>query len=127
MSLYTQDAADALADIAEAGGVVTFPGAIPGTAPTYTEATDTWSGGTAPTDAAGSALKLDSDPNQYRALSLVLTNPITLLIAGYGLLVTPRPGMPMGFGGATYTIKNVDDLNPAGDQSILWTVIGDAG
>lgn len=123
---YTDVIADALEAITESGGVVTFPGAIPGTPATYDEATDTWSGGTAPTDAAGVALQVKSNPDTFRALSLVLVNPVTLKIAAGGLAITPVVGMAFLWADIAYVIKSVETLAPSGDP-IIYTVIGSAG
>lgn len=125
MSVYAAVAQRSLATIKRKGGKVVFPGAIVGTPPTYDPTTDTYSGGTPPTDAVGHAVKDQSDPDRYRALSLVLVNPVTLVVAGEGLPITIVPGMPMVWAGRAYTVRNVDDINPAGDKVIAWLVIGD--
>lgn len=122
-SIYAADAADALADIREAGAAVTFPGAIPGTAGVYDPATDTWSAGTPATDATGYALEIEGDPDTYRALSLIQSNPVTLLIAASGLGITPRPGVVMTWAGTAYTIRLSNPTGPDGTP-ILWTVVG---
>lgn len=122
-SIYATDAADALADITENGAAITFPDAIPGTAGVYDPATDTWSAGTPPTDATGYALQLEGDADTYRALSLIQSNPVTLMIAASGLTITPRPGMAFTWASTAYTIRTADPFGPDGTP-IYFTVVG---
>jgi hypothetical protein len=123
VTLYAQEAADALADLQEAGAAVTFVGAIPGTAGVYDPATDTWSVGTPATDAPGIALQMPGDPATYRALSLIELNPITLMVAASGLGITLHPGMPLVWAGKAYTIRTADPFAPDGTP-IYWDVVG---
>lgn len=124
-SIYATDAADALADITENGAVITFPGAIPGTAGTYDPATDTWGTGTPATDATGYALQMAGDPDTYRALSIIQSNPVTLMLAASGLSVTPRPGMAMTWAGTAYTILLSNPTGPDGTP-IFYDIVGSA-
>ena len=122
---YADELADALADITEAGAVVTFPGAVPGTAGTHDPATDTWGGGTAATDATGRGIEIPGDPDTYRTLSLIQSNPVTLLLAASGVTITPRAGMPFVWpaGGTPYTVRLATPMGPDGTP-ILWTLVG---
>lgn len=126
MSIYDAVAERALAQITKKGGVVTFPGANVGTPQTYDPATDTYSGGTPPSDATGRAVQIEGDPDRFKTLGLVLVNPVTLMIAAAGLGVTPAPGMLMSWGGKNYNIKDVDPVMPDGVTPIIYTVIGSA-
>ena len=120
MSIYAETAKRTLAAITKKGAVVTFPGtASPGT---YNPTADSWSGA-GNTDAIGRAVQVDGDPDRFAALNLVLSNPVTLLIAARGLSVTPRPGMSMTWANVTYTIKDVETVGPDGTP-ILYAVIG---
>lgn len=121
MTIYAQDAIDALADIRAAGAAVVFPGA--GTAPTYDATTSQWSGGEAGSAVTGYALQLEGDPVRLASLNLVLINPVTLLVAAYGLSVTPAPNMSMTWAGTTYVIRDVQVLAPDG-TAITYTVVG---
>lgn len=127
MNTYAQDAADALLDIQDAGGIVTFPGAITGTAPVYDSATGQWSGGTPGSDATAPAVEIPGDPDRMAALKLVLVNPVTLMVAASGLAVALAPSMLMVWGGVSYSIKDVEPLRPDGVTTIFFTVIGSAG
>lgn len=122
MGKYDAIAQRALETITKKGGPVTFPGA--GTPAVYDPATDTWSGGSSSV-ATGRAVQIESDPDRFAALKLVLTNPVTLMIAAAGLSVTPAPGMQMTWAGTTYAIKDVDPIAPDGTP-IIYTVIGSA-
>jgi hypothetical protein len=123
---YAADAADALEMIAEAGATVTFPGAVPGTPGVYDPLTGTWSGGTGATDATGSAVQIEDDPERFQSIGLVLVNPITLLIAAKNLAITPAPGMLFLWASRMYMVKDVEAVDPAGDGAVLYTVIGSA-
>lgn len=121
MSQYDGISTRALATITRKGAAVTFPGT--GTAATYDPATGTWSGGVPGADVTGRAVQIDSDPDRFAALGLVLVNPVTLLVAASGLTVTPAPNMPMTWASKTYTIRDVDAVAPSGDP-IVYAVIG---
>ena len=122
MGQYDAVAQRALAAIAKKGGAVTFPGT--GTAGTYNPLTDTWSGGSAGADVVGRAVQIEGDLDRFAALKLVLSNPVTLMIAAAGLTVTPAIGMPFIWAGVRYTIKDKDEVAPDGTP-ILYTVTGD--
>jgi len=102
------------------GSDVTFPGAISGT---YDPATDTWSGGAPGAAVVGKAVQTKDDPERFQALGLVLTNPVTLMIAAKGLGVTPAPGQSMTWAGKTYSIVDVESVGPSG-EAIYYSVTG---
>lgn len=127
---YATDRADALEMIREAGSTVTFPGAIAGAPAVYDPATDTYSGGTPPTDAFSHAVQIEGDPDRFRALSLVLTDPVTLFVAatftdvaGVAVAFTPTIGGPMTWAGVTYTVQDREPVAPDG-VPIVWTLTG---
>ena len=127
-SIYTADAVEVDAEFREAGGPVTFPGAIPGTAGAYDPVTDTFGAGTPATDAASYAIQPEGDPDTYRALSLILSNPVTLNVAAYRLTavsVTLRPGMLFVWASVAYTIRTAEPFGPDG-TAIYYTVVGSA-
>jgi hypothetical protein len=120
-SIYDAVSSRALATITRKGAAVTFPG---GGAPIYDPATDTFSGGGG-TAVTGRAVQIDGDPDRFAALSLVLVNPVTLLVAAMGLAIVPAPGGTFVWAGKTYTIKDVEPVAPDG-TSIIYTITGDA-
>lgn len=120
MSQYTATAQRARATIARKGAIVTF---TRGGAAVYDPATDTWTGGSS-TPVSGVAVQIDGNPDRFAALSLVLVNPVTLLVAAQGLTITPRPGDAMLWAGLTYTVKDVKPTAPAGG-GIVYEVTGD--
>lgn len=127
MSVYDGVATRALRTITAKGAAVTFPGAnVGGSAPVYDPATDTFSGGSAGAQVVGRAVQIESDPDRFRALNLVLVNPVTLMIAAAGLAVTPALGMQFAWAGITYTIKDKDEVAPDGTP-IIYIVTGTAG
>jgi hypothetical protein len=126
MGIYDGAAQRALAAIAKKGAPVLFPGAIAGTAGHYDEATDTTTPGSAATDATLRAVQIEGDPDRFQALKLILSNPVTLLIAAKDASITPAPGMAMIWAGTKYTVRDVEPLAPDGN-AIIWTVIGSAG
>lgn len=120
MSIYTATAQRSLATIKRKGGKITFAG---GGAPVYDPITDQWSGGSA-TSVVGSAVQVPGDPDRMAALSLVLVNPVTLLVAASGLSIVPQPGGTFTWAGKTYTIKFCEPVAPDGTP-IIYTVVGD--
>lgn len=123
MTKYASEAADALSDIADAGAAVTFKRAD-GT-PVYDSTTGRWTK-SPDTTASGSAMQVRGDPDRFAALSLVLVDPVTLLVAASGLAITPQPGDSMVWAGATYTVKDVDPTGPDG-TAIFYRIIGSRG
>jgi hypothetical protein len=121
MSIYAATATRTLATIKKKGAPVVFDGA--GTPATYDPLTDLWSGGS-PAQATGSAVQVPGDPDQFRALSLVLVNPVTLLVAASGLAIVPVPGNTFTWAGTKYTVRHSEPVAPDG-VPILHTVIGD--
>jgi hypothetical protein len=112
--------------IAKKGGDVVFPGAIPGVPGVYNPLSDTWTGGTGATDATGKAVQIPDDPERFAAIGLVTQNPVTLLVAAKNLGITPTPGRAFTWASRTYTIKDVEAVDPAGDGAVMYTVIGGA-
>ncbi len=123
---YDAVAKRTLAVIAKRGGDVLFPGATPGTPGVYNPLTDTWTGGTGATDATGKAVQIPDDPERFKAIGLVTSNPVTLLIAAKNLGFTPAPGMRFVWASRSYSTKDVEAVDPAGDGAVLYTVIGGA-
>lgn len=120
MSQYDAVAQRSLATIKRKGAKVTFPGGGP---PVYDPLSDSWSGGSA-TSVVGSAVQVPGDPDKLAALSLVLVNPVTLLVAASGLGIVPTPGGTFTWAGKTYTIKFSEPVAPSG-VAIIYTVVGD--
>jgi hypothetical protein len=117
--LYTATANRAAATIARKGGLVTFGRAGQSS---YDPATDTWSGAST-ASASGPAVQVRSNPAMLMALELVLTSPITLLVAAANLAFVPQPADTFVWTGVTYTVKLVQDTAPDG-YAILYKVTG---
>ena len=122
MSRYDRAVTLALKAITQKGGPIVFPGA--GTPPVYNRATDTWSGGVAGSDVIGQAIQIPDNPERFAALNLAIVNPVTIMVAGSGLTITPLVGMPFVWGTRSYVIKDVESLAPDGVTNVLWTIIG---
>jgi hypothetical protein len=119
VSQYDALSQRALATITRKGGIVTFSR---GGQAVYDAATDTWSGSTtAPVTA--SAVQVRSNPQMLLALELVITSPVTLLVAASGLAFVPQPADTFVWTGITYTVKLVQDTAPDG-YAILYRVTG---
>ncbi|HXH43299.1 MAG TPA: hypothetical protein VNK51_05545 [Bradyrhizobium sp.] len=123
-SIYDAVSKRALVAITKKGAAVTFPGAATG-ASIYDPATDTWTGGTS-ADPTGRAVQVQSDVDRFKALGLVLNNPVTLLIAAPGLAVTPAPGMTFTWAEKNYVIRDIEETVPDGKVAILYKVTGEA-
>ncbi len=124
-SKYAASAQRALATITRKGAPVTFPGA-PASAPVFDEATGQWSGGSGPSaDVIGRAIQIEGDPDRFKALNLVLVNPVTLMIAAKGLPVgVIAPGKPMRWAGVDYTIRDAGDTLAPDGEPILYFPTG---
>jgi len=90
--------------------MVTFTRSAPGT---YDAATDAW---TAPvtTTITGNAIQVKGDPRRYRALSLVMTEALTLLFAPTTYGETPAPGDAVTWASVVYTVRDVETNAPDG-------------
>lgn len=117
---YTAVASRAQATLSRKGGTVTFSR---GGQAVYDPATDTWSGGTvAPVSAP--AVQVRSNPMMLLAAQLVITTPVTLIVAGPALGgFVPQPADQFVWGGVTYTVKLVQDTAPDGGP-ILFKITG---
>jgi hypothetical protein len=124
-SKYAATAQRALATIARKGAPVTFTGS-PASAPVLDEATGQWSGGSGPSaDVIGRAIQIEGDPDRFKALNLVLVNPVTLMIAAKGLPVgVIAPGKPMRWAGVDYTIRDAGDTLAPDGEPILYFPTG---
>lgn len=107
---YATEQQDALEMITESGAAIVF-------------LADAWTGGSIASDTTGQAVEIPGDPDAYRALGLVASNPVTVLVAAKGLGVTPRPGVSFRWAARVYTVTTATPLQPDGDP-ILWTLIG---
>lgn len=115
---YATDHADALADVTDAGAAITWSITTPGT---YDETTDTY---TTPvtTSCAGSAIEVDGDPNEYRDLELIQSNPVTLFFTPTTYGDMPSLGMTGTWGGVARTVKKVRRLSPDGTAIGCWVI-----
>lgn len=87
---------------------------------------DTFRGGSIASDVAAQAVEIPGDPDTYQALNLVAFNPVTLLVAAYGLTVRLAAGVQFSWGGTVYTTKLATPLVPDAETFILWTLVGTA-
>lgn len=118
-SAYARMSARTLAMIRRKGAVVQFPGVTPRI---HNPLTATWTGGL-PTLDQGFAVQIEGDPDRFNSLSLVLKDPVTLLVAASGLSTVPKPGLPITWAGLTYTIKDVNPTAPDG-VAIVYEITG---
>jgi hypothetical protein len=91
---------------------------------TCTLIADAWKSGDIAADIAAKAIEIPGDPDTYQALNLVAMNPVTLLIAAYGLTARLKAGVQFRWGGEIYTTKLATPLVPDGETFILWTLVG---
>lgn len=121
MSKYDAVATRASQTIGKKGGIVTFLGN--GTTPIFDPLTGLFSGGVPEDGVEGKALQIEGDPDRLNKLTLV--NPVTLMVAAATLAITPTNGMQFSWGGVTYSIKDLDSVNPDGAvRPILWIITG---
>lgn len=118
MSVYTDDAANAAADLAQAGASVTF------TRTTLVD--DPATGTTTPTTTTATSFAIATKTNWQKlaALALVIQTPVTLKVAASGMAFAPQPLDTFAWGGDTYTVKLVDTLDVDGVTPLLYTVVG---
>ena len=116
---YADTHAGALADIADAGASVTFTTISAGT---YTESTDTFSGGSTAT-VSGSAIEVKGDPVRYANLGLVQLEPHTLLFAASTYGNDVALGATVTWNSAVFTVKAVDAVSPDGTPIIARVVV----
>lgn len=123
-SRYDGAATRALATIEAKGAAVSFAPGGSAAGSMYDPLTNQWSGGSSDSW-PGSAVQIPGDPDRFAALKLMLTDPITLLVAAKNLTAAPTPGMSMVWDGVLYTVKDVEPVAPAGSASaIVYTVTG---
>lgn len=115
---YAPDHASALADIRAAGAAVTFTRTALG----YDETT----GGNTPSAStvAGYAVRIPGDPTRYQRLGLVMSTHPTLLVGATTFGSVPAPGDTVAWGGVTYTVRDVEPLEPNGSAIISTVVVG---
>lgn len=117
MTVYAEDIAGAAADIAAAGAPVTFTR----NTSTYNETTDATTPST--TTSSSVAIGVKSNWQKFRAQSLTIGIPQTLLVAALSMAFDPLPGDTFVWNGFTYAVVNVEALAPDG-TAILYTVVG---
>lgn len=127
---YATEIAETYADLLADGGPVVFTAVGAG------QAVDPDTGlitGGADISAAGVALQIEDDPEQFRALGLTLRSPITLMVAASGLAFAPAPTYATGsstvpvtvtWAGNVYAVKSAEPFAPDA-YPIYYTVIGD--
>lgn len=124
---YAGIAQRALAQITRKGAAVVFPSA---SGRVYDEDTDRWIAGT-PTTITGRAVQTEGDPDRFSALGLVLTDPVTLLVAGIGftdaagasVAFEPALGAAFDWVGKRYTVRDLNPTAPDG-SAIVWEMTG---
>jgi hypothetical protein len=119
VSQYTATAQRALATIRRKGAPITFNTLSP---ITFDEATGRSSGGT-PVPVPGFAVEDTSDPDRLAAIGLRLVDPVTLLVAAYGLAVKPVPELRFTWAGLEYYIRDVTQVAPDGTP-VTYSVVG---
>lgn len=120
MTAYAQDIQQARCDIAAAGASIVFTRDTS----TYDAATDTRIPST--TTSCGVACRIKpryTDVMRFQAQGLVLTDPVTLLVAADGLTFDPQPGDTFLWAGLGSTVRSVDPTGPDGTP-IFYKVVG---
>lgn len=111
MSSYTEDHADALADVAEAGAAITFTLARPGV---EDPATGTFGSGSV-SIVTGQATDAGKDNlTRYLALNLVVAKARTLFFVPDTLGELPELDSSATWGDATYVVKDIKPYEPNG-------------
>lgn len=124
---YADEIESAAADILDAGAAVTFTRQMPGY---YDARTDTTYGATTLV-ATGAALRVKPrfrDVMEFQAQGLVLTDPVTLIVAGLvvpsdGVVFDPMPGDSFAWNGLTYVVRYTDPTAPDG-ATVLSRIVG---
>lgn len=119
--IFTRIRGRAASVIAKYGAPVTFT--APGTA-IYDSATGLWSDGTQPTSFTGTGISTRGQFDHMLPSTLVLNNPVTVLVAALNLGGTPEVKMIMTWGTTNYTVSAVLPVAP-NDNPIYYIVVGD--
>jgi hypothetical protein len=107
---YTQDHANALADVLAAGQSVTFTLTAIGT---YTESTDA-QGAPVVTTVTGGAVAEKGSLTQYEAMGLTHTDARTLFFVPTTYGSVPALQSVVSWGGSSYVVKRVEAVDPDG-------------
>jgi hypothetical protein len=116
---YAATHARAAALVARKGAAVTFTLSSPGT---YDATTDTYSTPTTST-VAGHAVRVSGNPIKYQSLGLVQSEAPTLLFAPSTFGSQPSLGMTTSWGGVTYTVADVEPVEPDGNAIVCEVVV----
>lgn len=124
MTKYASEAASALADISDAGALVTFTrqgSIVDPVTQTSVDASTTY-------DAPMLAIALSAGKARYLfGEGADITKPrLSVTIALHGLAVEPRNGDRFSWNGKTYALQSVEPLDPAGDGAIIATGFAEA-
>jgi hypothetical protein len=120
VSKYTQEHADALADLAEAGAAIVFTRTVPGTID------DTLEQSGLPTTAqlSGKAMEVDGSIKRYEDLKLVASQTRTVLFAPDVLGQLPLLDDETTWGGIKYRFKqSYNQVAPDGEPILAYLII----
>jgi hypothetical protein len=117
---YARATATAQRLVSQKGAALTITRTTPGTySPTGGVS------GSVVTTAVGNAVAKSpsrADSERMRALELIETATVILLVSSVGLAFAPTPGDTLAWSGATYTVRDVVTLAPNATERILYTV-----
>lgn len=99
---------------------VTFTSTTPGA---YNEDTRAFAASVT-TTVTGTASRDKGDPKRYQRLNLTPSEAPTLIFVPDTIGDEPELGMTVVFGGATYVVKDVDPIAPAGVSFASSVVVG---
>jgi hypothetical protein len=119
MSVYAEDHASALADVAEAGAAVTWTLTLPGT---YDSSTDTYTGASSDS-CPGYAIEAEGNDKEYQALGLIELNPATLLFTPSTFGDVPVLNATGTWAGSTKTVKRIRPIQPDGSAIAMYLVV----
>ena len=120
-TLYAPQASSALATLRRKGAAVTFTQTLPGT---FDPATETYSGGSVVTVSGFALRDTGGDPRRWAALSLIQSEAPRLFFTTSGTMGTlPALGATVVWGSTTYTVRDVDPLEPDGTAIAAYIIV----
>jgi len=119
MTIYARQIATALRMIRAKGVAVAFTYTTPGI---YSPTTDTYTGAATIT-VAGYAVRVEGEPQKYRALDLVESQAPTLLFAPTTTGTLPEQGYKVTWSGKEYVVRDVDPVSPDTTNIIARVVV----
>lgn len=118
--LYAAQAASALATLRRKGAAVTCTQTLPGT---YDPLTDLWSSPSTVTVSGYAIRDTGGNPQRWRDLELIQSEAPRLLFGSTTAGSLPALGATLVWGGTTYTVRDVDPIEPDGTAIVAHLIV----